>query len=63
MRKSSFEHEEHLLGKTSQISFQFVPLLSEIANSVYQGHLLLLQLHDFLLRFIESGFQLGVLFF
>ena len=43
------EHEEHLLGKTSQISFQFVPLSGENIHFVSQCHLLLLQLCSFFL--------------
>ena len=62
-RESTFKHKEHLLGKTSQISFQFVSLPSENIHFVSQGHLLLLQLHDFFLCLINNSFQLGVLLF
>ena len=36
-KEGTFKHKEHLLGKTSQISFQFVSLPSENINFVCQG--------------------------
>ena len=62
-RKSTFERKDHLLGESSQISLQFVSLPSEISDLVSQGHLVLLQLHDLFILFINSSLQLGVLFF
>ena len=62
-RESTFKHKEHLLGKVSQISLQFVFPPSEIFDFVGQGHLVLLQLHEFFFCFINGNLQLGVLFF
>ena len=55
--ESTFKCQEHLLGKSSQISLQFTPLSSEISNLAGQGLLVLLQLHDFFVGFINGGLQ------
>ena len=62
-RESTFKHKEHLLGESSQISLQFVPLSSEISNLVRQALLVLLQMHDFFVGFVNVSLQLGVFLF
>ena len=63
IRESTFEHEEHLLGKASQISLQVISPSSEISDFFSQGHLVLLQLHDLFVGFIDGSLQFGVLLF
>ena len=61
--KSTFKHKEQLLGESSQINLQLVPLPSEISNFVGQGRFVFLQMHDFLVGLADGSLQFGVFIF
>ena len=63
MNKDTFKHDVELIGKTSQVNLQLVPLLSELIHLVSQGHLLLFKLCGFFLRLVDSSLQIGIFLF
>ena len=61
-KENTFKHDEQLLGKTSQIILQIVPLASNAFHLLIQIVLVLLQTSRFLIGFTKGSFQLGVFF-
>ena len=56
IKENTFKHDEQLLGKTSQIVLQIVPLASNAFHLFGQIILVLLQASRFLIGFVKGSF-------
>ena len=59
----TFKLDEQLLGKAPQIALQIVPPASDAFHLLAQVEVLLLLARALLVGFVQSRFQLGILFF
>ena len=59
----TFELDVQLLGKTPQVALQVVPPTSDAFHLLAQVEVLLLLARALLIGFVQSRFQLGILFF
>ena len=59
----TFKLDEQLLGKAPQIALQIVPPASDAFHLLAQVEVLLLRARALLVGFVQSRFQLGILFF
>ena len=59
----TFQLDVQLLGEAPQVTLQVVPPTSDAFHLIVQGEVLLLPTRTLPVGFIQSGLQLGVLFF